>query len=388
MSTRLSVAGLLPALLIASVITCASCDSTPTLGFAVALTLQFDSSIDDATLASIAALAITTTGDESYEHLVPLSRPLGRIERIVYRPSAASRSIEVAVSAANTKLTRVSHGDSGLLALVAGKSTDASVIMRTTDAALDAGVDQADDAADLNNPPPGSDLSPQLPYSQLVLSDNPLAYYRLDETTGATAKDSATAHVNGTYVGAVTLNQPGALGSDSNPAIQLTPAAAVVVSSTEFNFTGVSAYSLEVWIKATATAPGNNCFIFNNDFYEPVNKRQDYNLFLDANRILHFERWVNGGIIAIGSSPITLGQYIHVVVVYDGAQMIMYVNGAQASSNPAAQMAAAQGGKLVIGAGDDQGSSGFIGNIDEPAVYAYALSAAKVLSHYNAGVAK
>lgn len=46
-------------------------------------------------------------------------------------------------------------------------------------------------------------------YSDLVLADDPLVYYKLDETTGTTAIDSSGNGNDGTYTGGVTLNQDG-----------------------------------------------------------------------------------------------------------------------------------------------------------------------------------
>src|SRR5690242_17824430 len=62
-------------------------------------------------------------------------------------------------------------------------------------------------------------------YSATVIADNPALYYRLDETSGTTANDSASGAHNGTYTGTYSLNQPGALtGSNpSNAAVTINP---------------------------------------------------------------------------------------------------------------------------------------------------------------------
>src|SRR6185369_4506977 len=51
-------------------------------------------------------------------------------------------------------------------------------------------------------------------YPDLILSDHPVAYYRLEETSGSTASDSSVSHLDGAYTfnGAATspsLGQPG-----------------------------------------------------------------------------------------------------------------------------------------------------------------------------------
>src|SRR5437879_6520568 len=46
-------------------------------------------------------------------------------------------------------------------------------------------------------------------YTNAVLADNPLGYYRVSETSGTTAFDSTTPAENGTYLNGVTLGVPG-----------------------------------------------------------------------------------------------------------------------------------------------------------------------------------
>lgn len=55
---------------------------------------------------------------------------------------------------------------------------------------------------------------PSDPYSQAVLADSPLGFWRLDETPGAVAYDSSGNGNNATITGGVTLNQSGALVCD------------------------------------------------------------------------------------------------------------------------------------------------------------------------------
>src|SRR4051812_48718243 len=51
-------------------------------------------------------------------------------------------------------------------------------------------------------------------YRAAVLADNPVSYWRLDETGGTTASDQQGANP-GTIQGAVTLNQPGAMTGEA-----------------------------------------------------------------------------------------------------------------------------------------------------------------------------
>jgi hypothetical protein len=81
---------------------------------------------------------------------------------------------------------------------------------------------------------------------------------------------------------------------------------------------------------------------------------------------------------------IVAGQAYHVVGTYDGTATRLYVNGAQVATTALTGGATLNANPLMIGSWD--GSSEFFrGVIDEPAVYAGALSPACVAAHYDAG---
>src|SRR5438128_7531980 len=84
-------------------------------------------------------------------------------------------------------------------------------------------------------------------YRASVLADHPVAYWRLDEETGTVLVDASGNGNDGTYAGAVTLGQPGALASDSDTAAGVGPAggAASVASTPSLQGNPVT---LEIWI--------------------------------------------------------------------------------------------------------------------------------------------
>src|SRR6266849_10213854 len=95
-----------------------------------------------------------------------------------------------------------------------------AALLGTTQAGVHAATaDGAASLADPNQAPivtnPGAQTnSNTLGYAQVVLADAPVAYWRLGETTGATAVDSAGTNP-ATVFGGVTLGQAGAL-ADGN----------------------------------------------------------------------------------------------------------------------------------------------------------------------------
>ena len=91
-------------------------------------------------------------------------------------------------------------------------------------------------------------------YANTILGDQPLAYYRLDESSGTAATDSTSSGFNATYVGGVQLGQLGPLPFQTDTAVTLDGSTGYVQLPTLSNaFTG--GFSAEVW--AYPTSAGN-----------------------------------------------------------------------------------------------------------------------------------
>ena len=94
----------------------------------------------------------------------------------------------------------------------------------------------------------------------------------------------------------------------------------------------------------------------------------------------------------VPSTPIgQVGVRQHPVMTYDGTRFISYINGVSVANSPVATPGApVKGGasnnlilfnRLAGGVND-----GFIGTLDEIALYNVALTQAQIATHYNAGV--
>jgi len=88
------------------------------------------------------------------------------------------------------------------------------------------------------------------------------------------------------------------------------------------------------------------------------------------------------------SSALPQSQWSHVVVTGDGTVLTMYVNGASISSGPEAAITDAPATHVSFGSTSDFTNEFLDGALDEPAIYTHALAPARVLAHYQAGIAK
>jgi hypothetical protein len=102
--------------------------------------------------------------------------------------------------------------------------SDAFVDPTDSPAALEAGGPDAsptDSAAPIDAPAEAAVESGPLSYEDTVLSDSPLAYWRVDESSGTVAHDITGNGNDATYTGGVTLGSSGALLNDSDTAVTL-----------------------------------------------------------------------------------------------------------------------------------------------------------------------
>lgn len=219
-------------------------------------------------------------------------------------------------------------------------------------------------------------------YSDVVLADAPVGYWKLDDN-GVVAIDNSGQQHHGTYVGGPTFRNP--------PLVQ-DGTSVVFDGSTQYvdmgdilDFVGTAPFSIEVWLKANAQ--GGELVT------KLVNATTDgYLLGISAGGpgggTADFER-ATAGIVAIVTSDSAVGAIgvlSHVVGTYDGTTIRIYVNGSEqhvggvASSQSLTDNAV----PLRIGAFAN-GTVKFSGALDEVAIYDYALSATQISVHYAAG---
>jgi len=186
---------------------------------------------------------------------------------------------------------------------------------------------------------------PDSPYARAVLASKPAAYWRLGESTGSTAADSAgksPARLEGGY--ALHLDGPPLAGSKG---VNRAPHLAGGRIRAE-----VAAGSLELWIWRGYAAAGGLCSL------GPLGIDATGRLTLGA---------------AAGKSVIAPKTWRHVVLVRDGSRIRVYLDGRLELEGAGEPL----GPTLVLG-------DSFEGRIDEAAVYDRPLPEEEIMTHFRA----
>jgi hypothetical protein len=218
-------------------------------------------------------------------------------------------------------------------------------------------------------------------YAAAVHDDSPVAYWRLDETSGSDALDSSGHGHTGTVGAGVTRGQAAAVADGA--AIDCNASTTGRVTVPAAAVTGLTgACSIECWIKPDAlTLPNGHRMAFSSSAHNYIS--------LTANGIGRVFASINVGGQQLLDSGVTApaGQWTHVVVTWDGARIRLYVNGVLRTTSAALTGSVTWGGSdPAIGGylGDSGAGWQWDGKIDEVAVYGAALTPAAVASHYEA----
>ena len=239
------------------------------------------------------------------------------------------------------------------------------------------------------------DTSSAADYPSTVLGLNPAAYYRLNETASPVAPDLAAnggslgAAANAFYIGTPggTYTHPINTGLIGNMDAAASFANGYVAASFTTNFNS-RVFSAETWFYPNTGVSG--CALSSVDFFAAG--RTGFLLYYGAG-VAGFDWDLR---MYIGVSTVTAaliqtntgsasGNWYHVVLASDGTNVNLYVNGASVGSRPLlASYLPASAANLTMN-GRSDGSFVLAGMAARVAYYPTALSAAKVLAHYQNG---
>jgi hypothetical protein len=227
-------------------------------------------------------------------------------------------------------------------------------------------------------------------YRLVVLQDNPLAYYRLGDGVGAVTAADSSGRANATaasVIGGVTFGVAGAIVNDANTAASFDGTSGYITLPSAFT-NNVTSFSLECWLKLTNNTFASYPCIAANDF--PNTSHNGFQLIVAPStdgKSAYFT--IGNGSAAFsasfGAGVLNASVWYHIVTTYDGTALKIYLNGALVGSSAANGVIGTAANNISIAR--YPGDTGFLpATLDEVALYTAALSPARVLAHYQAGI--
>lgn len=239
-------------------------------------------------------------------------------------------------------------------------------------------------------------------YSSTLLSLSPISYWQLNETNAPLA-DVATnlgtlgAIGNGYYSSNVIHQSWGPLADSSDFSAGFNDSAyARVVVPWQSQYATTNAFTVEFWANPNDTTSSDSttmcpvAHVMFGDIPGSGSGRKGWLFYQNADSGWTFRIYGNSntGYNATGSSTISVGSWYHIVGVYDGTNVTLYINGSQAATIAApSYVPTVDDFKIPFSIGGrGYGAYGFFrynGSISEVAFYTNALSASEILSHYT-----
>ncbi len=203
-----------------------------------------------------------------------------------------------------------------------------------------------------------------------------VGYWDFEESGGTTAYDKSNYNNNGTLTNGprwTTGIKPLSGGAAGGGALQFDGKDDYMDCGNDSSL-NPNKITVEAWVKPASYK--------NQKIVSKWDGTYDYILDLDSN-IARF--YVDTGAnVALSTTNLSLNQWYHITGVYDGDNVIIYVNGYEESRDSFTGYVATGTDKVVIGSGSTLYNF-FNGTIDDVRIYNRALSVSEVRYHYNRG---
>lgn len=226
-------------------------------------------------------------------------------------------------------------------------------------------------------------------YSQEVLLDVPVHYYRMQETSGTSVANLGSSGLAGTYTGTYTLNQ--AAFAAGGKSVQFTNGSISTGSATDYT----SAFTVSCFINAAASGHGTLATIVGKAQYFASNTQDfPFALVWDPTTQEVLLRLASNNDFTVdtilSTTGLSAGVDYHIAAVYRASGVCqLWVNGVlNASTTIAYTIASSSPIQWRIGEqqelGGGVGQSHFNGRIGEVAIFSSALSQLRIESHWAA----
>ena len=216
-------------------------------------------------------------------------------------------------------------------------------------------------------------------YADEVLKDRPLAYWRLGESGGAVAMDASPNAQNGSYsASGVGFGTPGAMPADKDTAVTLDGVSGQMTLTPVMQLAPGQPFTIEAWVKPAGSGI--------RTIFQATQGIDHLLMWLEGNHSLWCRISSATGFPFTGTAAESVpnGAWSHVAITYDGTTGRFYINGAlRTAVSLNAPGSAATSGIWRIGSW--AASNYYNGVLDEVAIYPIALSAARMLTHYQVG---
>lgn len=210
-------------------------------------------------------------------------------------------------------------------------------------------------------------------YRDHVVVDGANHYWRLNDT-GATALDAlGTAH--GTINAGVTKGAVGALPNDADRAMTFNGTTGTIVSAVPIALTPPC--TIEAWINTTGASA-------NKAWFSTRRAADAGTVLVGSTGTTVWARNGTGSADAVGVGSVIGGVWRHVVAVFTGTVVGLYIDGTLVASPPFV-WAGSSAFAPTIG-WDELTNAFWPGGIDEVALYPRALSSADISAHWDARV--
>uniref|UniRef100_UPI00130068BB CBM96 family carbohydrate-binding protein n=1 Tax=Homoserinimonas sp. OAct 916 TaxID=2211450 RepID=UPI00130068BB len=224
-------------------------------------------------------------------------------------------------------------------------------------------------------------------YGAAVFNANPDLYWRLDETSGAIARDSSFfGQNNGAFGNQVLLNQPALVANGKSVTL---PGSSDGTVGQAQSVASPAVFSAEAWFKTDA-ATGGKIVGFENSQTGNGNS-YDKQIYMTDAGSLKFGVYTGSAVTLTAPGDYSDGTWHHVLGSQDASGMKLYVDGVLVDSN-AVTVNQSYAGYWRAGGGnlnswpEAPSNFYFTGQVDEVAIYPNALSGSAVAEHYALGV--
>jgi hypothetical protein len=218
-------------------------------------------------------------------------------------------------------------------------------------------------------------------YEAAVLASGPIAYWRLNEPSGAIAYDYQGA--NDGFYSNVTLALPGYSVRDADTSAGFDPtqlSAVVITNSAPFNFSGSTpSFSCEIWANFNDMTGVQRFF---------SNRAPGWGFGINTANGLRFTTFTVEDFNQALTTPLQLNTWYHIAGVSDGGNFYFYVNGQPVGTVAYTGALLPSTAPFQLSGNPNQtgGAEAVNGELAEAAMYDKALTAADILEHFSAGM--